>query len=105
MNKKNTIASINSEMIAKDGKHCHIVGTIEGEYSDLVNVFADITTELLKGGIKQEHVEEAVRLAIENVNSDKKETADQKEEPKEEGGEIPEEVKAALAFLHMIGIL
>lgn len=105
MNKKNTIASISSKMIAKDGAHCHIVGTIEGEYSDLVNVFADITAELLKGGIKQEHVEEAVRLAIESVSSDKAESTAKEEASKEEDDEIPEEVKAGLAFLRMFGIL
>lgn len=102
-------------MTDRVGKCGRFEGHIEGEYSDIVNVYSSITEELLKGGITPKHIKEVVDLAIKEIcgddeapkqaDNDKKETVDQKEELEEEGDEIPEEVKAGLAFLHMLGIL
>lgn len=115
MNKKNTIAKISAEMTDRIGKCGRFEGHIEGEYSDIVNVYSSITEELLKGGITPKHIREVVDSAIKEIcgddeaskqaDNDKKETADQKAASKEEDDEIPEEIKAGLAFLHMIGIL
>lgn len=116
MNKKNTIAKISAEMTDRVGKCGRFEGHIEGEYSDIVNVYSSITEELLKGGITPKHIREVVNSAIKEicgddeapkqVDNDKKETANHNEEAsKEEDDEIPEEVKAGLVFLHMLGIL
>jgi len=75
-----------------------------------VSVYSSITEELLKGGITPEHIREVVDSAIKEIcgddetqaNNDKKETVHHEEEGDDE---IPEEVKAGLAFLHMLGIL
>lgn len=103
-------------MTDRIGKCGRFEGHIEGEYSDIVNVYSSITEELLKGGITPKHIREVVDSVIEEVcgddevtkqaDSNKKETANHEKEPKEEEeDEIPEEVKAGLAFLHMIGVL
>lgn len=108
MNKKNALATIKSELLSKNGDKCHCVNSIKGEYNDILNLYSNITQGLLDSGFEQEHIEEAVRIAIESFTDKKDEPEDEKdklEDNKKEGDEIPEEVKAGLAFLHMIGIL
>lgn len=102
MNKKNTIAKINIEMIEKNKEDHACNLQVMGAGGDLVQLFGDIAEHLMSecGAPKKllHDIIEAAEKKEEPCNSDK-------EEPEEEGDEIPEEVKAGLAFLHMLGIL
>lgn len=105
MNKKNALATIKCELLSKNGGKGQCTSSIEGEYNDILNMYSSITLGLLEGGAKPEHVEVAMRMAVESFTNEKGEPEDNERESEEEDDEIPEEVKAGLAFMRMIGIL
>lgn len=100
MNKKNTIAKINIEMIEKNKEDHACNLEVMGAGGDLVQLFGDIAEHLMgECGAPKQLLHDVIEAA-----EKKEERSSDKEDPKE-GDKIPEEVKEALVFLHMIGVL
>lgn len=101
MNKKNSIAKINIEMIDKNKEDHACNLEVMGTGGDLVQLFGDIAEHLMGecGAPKQ-----LLHDVIEATEKKENPCSSNKEDPKE-GDKIPEEVKEALVFLHMIGVL
>lgn len=98
MNKKNTIAKISIEMIEKTQEAHACNSEVMGTGEDLLQLFGDIAQNLMHDcEVPKEVLHEIIDAAAENMVD--------KEEVKEEGDEIPDEVKAGLVFLHKIGVL
>ena len=98
MNKKNTIAKISIEMIEKTQEAHACNSEVMGTGEDLLQLFGDIAQNLMHDcEVPKEVLHEIIDAAAENMVD--------KEEVKEEGDEIPDEVKAWLVFLHKIGVL